>query len=259
MKVHTLLKLLFWLLIIYLGLHLYALIFADKQMFFPPPPGYKDSPNILKIKVADKAIIAAIYLPNTKAKYTILLSHGNAEDIGYMLPFLTEFNKHGFAIFAYDYQGYGLSTGTPTEKHCYQDVAAAYNYLTNTLKVPANRIIGYGNSIGAAVTIDLATKRPLAGVIAQSPFISAFRVVTHIPLLLFDKFNNLAKIGHIYCPLLIIHGTKDWIVPIWHGKKLFQHAKQPKYHLWIKNAGHNDLISVAGGKYWQALQKFVNN
>jgi len=257
MNTHSLVKFLFWLVIIYLGLNLYALIFANKQMFFPPPPGYQDSSNIIKIAVANKATIAAIYLPNPQAKYTLLLSHGNAEDIGYLQPFLVQLHNHGFAVFAYDYQGYGHSTGTPTEAHCYQDIAAAYNYLTTKLKVPAAKIIGYGSSIGAAVTIDLATKQPLAGIIIQSPFTSAFRVVTHFPLLLFDKFNNLTKISHINCPLLVIHGTNDWIVPIWHGKKLFQKAKSPKQQLWIENAGHNNLIQVGGRRYWQAIQKFA--
>ena len=238
---------------------LFAYFFANRMIFFPPRASYQDANNILKLHTQTGAIISAIYLNNKNAKYTLLISHGNAEDIGYMLPFLKELYQHNFSVFAYDYQGYGTSTGTPSEQHTYQDSNAAYEYLTKNLHIPANNIIAYGTSVGAAVAIDLATRKPVAAVIAQSPFVTAFRVLTHIPLLPFDKFNNLAKIDKINCPILIIHGTNDKIVPFWHGQKLYQKAREPKQYLWVTDAGHNDLIYVAGNTLWQAIAKFVNN
>jgi fermentation-respiration switch protein FrsA (DUF1100 family) len=243
----------------YLGITLLAYFFSNKMIFLPPYSGYTDAENILKITTQNGAKISAIYLKNANAKYTLLVSHGNAEDIGYLLPFLKELYAHNFSVFAYDYQGYGTSTGTPTEQHAYEDINAAYAYLVNNLHIPPKQIIAYGTSVGSAVTIDLASRKSVAGVIVQGPFVSAYRVVTHIPLLPFDKFNNLAKIDKINCSILIMHGTRDFIVPFWHGKKLYKKAKEPKQHLWVKGAGHNDFIDVAGDQFWQALDKFTES
>ena len=234
-----------------------AYFFTDKLIFFPPSPGYHDSDQVIKIPTANGAVIAAFYLPNKQAKYTLLISHGNAEDIGYMLPWLRALQQHGFAVFAYDYEGYGLSSGKSNEQNTYNDINAAYDYLTRKINIPANKIIAYGTSIGAAVTIDLASREPIAGIILQSPFTSALRVVTRVKIFPFDKYNNLKKITKITCPILFIHGTSDRIVAIWHGKKLYQTAQAPKQYLWVPGAGHNDLIYVAGTSYWQALDRFV--
>jgi abhydrolase domain-containing protein 17 len=243
----------------YFLLTTFAMLFADKLIFLPPRPSYHDSDEIIKIKVNDRASIAAVYIPNSKAKYTLLISHGNAEDIGYMSPFLQQLHGHEFSILAYDYEGYGQSSGSATEPHVYQDVAAVYDYAVNTLHIPANRIILYGTSIGAAVSIELSSKKPVAAVIAQSPFLSAYRIVTHFPILLFDKFENIKKITQINCPILIIHGTADTVVPFWHGKKLFELAKPPKYNFWVPDANHNDLIYIASESYWKALNDFIAN
>ena len=80
--------------------------------------------------------IAAAYLPNPEARYTLLYSHGNGEDMGDDLPILEEYRRAGFAVFAYDYNGYGASGGRPSEAAVYRDVEAAFDFLTGTLQVP---------------------------------------------------------------------------------------------------------------------------
>ena len=82
------------------------------------------------------------------------MSHGNAEDLGHIMPFLKRFHDQGFAIFSYDYHGYGTSTGKPSEKNVYADSDAAYHYLTTELRVSPNHIIVYGRSLGAALAIN---------------------------------------------------------------------------------------------------------
>jgi len=74
----------------------------------------------------------------------------------------------------------------------------------------------------------------------------------------FDKFNNLARIGHIHCPVLVIHGRDDRIVPFWHGRTLYSTANEPKMHCWVEHAGHNDLVYQAGDEYWKTLSQFRN-
>jgi len=241
----------------YCGLNLFLYFFADRMIFIPPRAGYKDSQKILKLKTKDGALISAIYLPNKHAKYTILFSHGNATDIGYMLPFLEAFKTNGFSVFAYDYHGYGTSTGISSEKKAYDDVDTAYNYLTQQAGIAPNHIIAYGQSVGAALAIDIASRKPVAGVIAESPFTTAFRVVTHIPLFPFDKFNNIKKIKNIHQPVLIIHGKSDHIVPFWHGKMLYEKANQPKQYLWMEGIDHNDAPWQTYDNYWQAIHQFT--
>lgn len=245
--------------IFYVLLFLLAFFFADKMIFLPPKANYHDNDKILKIRTNNGSLISAVYLPNKNSKYTILVSHGNAEDLGFMYPFLQAVHNHGFSVFAYDYEGYGTSQGKPSEKNSYIDIDAAYNYLTQVLNISPENIILYGRSIGAAVALDLAIRKNTAGLIMEAPFLTAFRVVTYAPILPFDEFNNFAKISKLNCPLLIIHGVRDSIVPIWHGKKLYEKAAVSKSYYWVLEAGHNNIVYIAGNFYWQVINDFVKH
>lgn len=242
----------------YLALTILGAFFTDSIIFQPPSPGYRDGTSVLKLTSADGARISAIHFPNANARFTLLFSHGNAEDIGYDIPFLEAMRDEGFAVFAYDYQGYGTSEGKPSEEHLYEDSEAAYNYLINDLHVPSGRIIVWGRSLGAAAAVDLAARQPVAGLIMESAFTSAFRVLTRFPLLPFDKFPNLAKIRNVRCPVLVVHGRRDGIISFYHGPKLFAAANEPKLSYWVDNAGHNNLALVAGSQYFQELRKLVD-
>ena len=239
----------------YVALTIFGTFFTDSIIFQPPSPGYRDDVSVLKLTSADGARISAIYFPNANATYTLLFSHGNAEDIGYDTPFLEAVHDAGFAVFAYDYQGYGTSEGKPSEEHLYEDNRAAYHYLINDLHVPPGKIIAWGRSLGAAAAVNLAASQPVAGLIMESAFTSAFRVLTRFPLLPFDKFPNLAKISNVHCPVLVIHGKRDGIISFYHGQTLF--AAEPKISFWVDKAGHNDLAMVAGSRYFEALQAFA--
>lgn len=232
--------------------------FSDFLIFQPPRGSrrYRNTENLLKLKTADGETISALYLPNQKAEYVILASHGNAEDLGTAHVFFNQLHQHGFAVLAYDYHGYGSSTGKPSEKTAYMDVNAAYQYLTQTLSFRPDQIIAFGHSLGCAIALDLASRESVAGLILSAPFLSAWRAGTTFPILPFDRFCNIKKINKIQCPVLIIHGNRDWIIPFWHGRKLYAKANQPKYHLWLKNSGHNDIVPSAGQLYWDTLEKF---
>src|SRR5437764_349842 len=96
-----------------------AIFLSDGLIFQPQPSSYRDTAEVLKLNTQDGKKISAIYLLNPQAKYTILVSHGNAEDIGDDRPLLEEFRNAGFSVFAYDYHGYGTSEGKPSEKNSY--------------------------------------------------------------------------------------------------------------------------------------------
>jgi abhydrolase domain-containing protein 17 len=240
---------------LYLGFALFAWFFSDSMIFLPHASSYRDSPEILKLTTASGKKISAVYLPNPAAQFTLLVSHGNAEDMGDDRDWLQDLRHAGFSVFAFDYEGYGTSEGKPSEAAFYEDEAAAYEYLAVELKTAPDNIIIFGRSVGTGPAAYIAARRPSAGLILQSPFVSTFRVLTKIPLLPFDKFPNYKNIRHVHSPVLIMHSRQDSVIPFWHGEKMFALANEPKQSFWAKNANHNDM-SVAAG-YLEAMQKFV--
>lgn len=243
--------------LIYAALLIFAIFLSDGIIFQPHPSSYQDTADVLKITTASGKRISAIFLPNASAKYTLLVSHGNAEDLGDVRYWLEDLRRTGFAVFAYDYEGYGTSEGKPAEKAVYEDEEAAYDYLVVKLRVPPKQVMVLGRSVGSGPAVHIATRRPVGALVLQSPFVSAFRVLTRFPLLPFDKFRNDQKITHVHCPVLIIHGTADNVIANWHGQKLYALANEPKSHLWVKGADHNDVEAVGGPAYFKALQQFV--
>jgi fermentation-respiration switch protein FrsA (DUF1100 family) len=241
----------------YFLLNLFALLLSEMLIFVPQVPSYTDGPEVLKITSGDGEKINAVFLESPDAEYTILFSHGNAEDLGNVVPFMTQFQALGYSVLMYDYRGYGTSEGKPSEKKTYQDVEAAYRWLVNEKNIPPNRIIAHGRSVGGGPATWLAAHHEVAGLVIESTFVSAFRVKTRWPLLLWDKFNNLKRIQHVQCPVLVMHGREDEILPFWHGEKLFNAAPDPKMNLWIDGAQHNDYAYVAGEDYMDSFQAFV--
>lgn len=244
---------------VYIILLTFAYFASDNLIFPETKVNYKDGKEFLKLTTADGTTIYALYLPNKKAKYTVLVSHGNHEDIGKELSFLHKLHDHDFAVFAYDYHGYGLSGGKHNEKNTYSDVNASYDYLTKKLHIAPENIIDFGYSLGSGPALDLAVREPVAAVILQGAFITTFRVMTHFPIVPFDKFDNLKKISELKYPLLIIHGTADKTVPFWHGQELYKAANEPKQFYRVEKAGHlkDSVLAITGEEYWTTIKKFL--
>jgi hypothetical protein len=251
-----------WLIIpvvLYAGLLIYAVTCADSMLFYPHHAELPAGVAGIPLKSADGTMISAMYLRNDAAHYTLLYSYGNGEDVSCNMPLFRDLQKAGFAVFAYDYPGYGMSSGHPSEQGLYQAIDAAYDHLTSVAKVPPDRIITCGRSLGGGAACDLAARRPVAGLIMISSFVSAFRVLTRLPLLPFDKFNNIRKIKRVTCPVLFIHGTNDQTIAFWHSEALYGAAKQPKRLMSIEGADHNDLFAVAGGRLSTMLAGFSSS
>ena len=196
-------------------------------------------------------------VPNKSRPY-LPFSHGNAEDLGFDLPYLRELWNAGFNVLAYDYRGYGRSDVKPSEKGLYRDIEAAYAHLTGPLGIPPEKIIVLGRSLGSGPSVHLAATRPVGGLILESAFISAFRVVIPFPFFPFDQFPNLKRLPQVKCPLLVIHGTQDEVIATRHGRKLYESYHGPKQCFWVEGAGHNDLFPIADEAYLRALRNFSN-
>lgn len=243
----------------YLALNVFVFFYAERLIFLPRPRSYQDSPEILKLKTLSGEQISALYLPNPNANYTILYSHGNAEDLGRIRQRLEHLRTLGVSVFAYDYRGYGTSQGSPAEQNAYQDIEAAYRYLTETLGISPSQIILYGRSLGSGTSVEIASREPIAGLILESPFTSIFRVITRIAIVPFDRFDNLRKIGKVRCPILFLHGTQDQLIPLHHSETLMRQVRSPKRLVAIAGADHNDLLEIAGTQYDQAIQTFIQS
>ncbi len=258
---HVVIKTLLIILVVtYLVLIAYAYLMAERRIFRPPVSSYSASNvPIQMITTQDDVEIALLHLPNDAADFTILYSHGNAEDIGNMLPAFELIRDAGFAVVAYDYRGYGMSARRrPTVSGAVLDAEAAYRHAVDSLQVDPARLLLLGRSVGSGPATDLATRFDAAGLIIEGGFTSAFRVVTRLPILPFDHFPNLRLLRDLDVPLLIIHGDRDAVIDVRHGRQLFTAASEPKRMLEIAGGGHSDLMLIAADQYLDALKSFAD-
>lgn len=227
---------------------------ADRWLFLPPPRGGEEEPGLLRIPVGAADTLSALWLPHPSARYAILYSHGNAEDLRDVRFVAERLRREGFSVLAYDYRGYGRSTGRPSTRAAMEDVRAAYDHLTGPLGVAPARVIAYGRSLGGGVTVPLAASVPVGGVVLESTFTSAFRTVVPFPVLPFDRMASAPRMSRISAPVLVIHGTEDAVVPPAHGRRLLELAPGPKRALWVDGAGHDDVHLLAGPRLGAALR-----
>ena len=204
----------------------------------------------------------------SKTAPVILYFHGNASNNGDLGEVAAIFYRLGVSVMLVDYRGYGMSGGLfPNEKRVYEDAEAAWQYLTQKLKIEPQRIFVYGHSLGGAVAIDLASKHPnMAGLIVEGTFTSIEDVAESTPWLkifplqwvITQRFDSMSKISSLQTPLLILHGTEDVIIPLSMSAQLFAAAPEPKQLVTFEGANHNNLPEFGGRQYLKVLQQFIN-
>ncbi|MEO7346394.1 MAG: alpha/beta hydrolase [Opitutaceae bacterium] len=248
-----------WLLFAFAGWVLVAIsarLMAGSMIYFPQYASRRAPAELKRIPDGKGGEIEVLHLANPTARFTVWFFHGNAEDLGDLEPLLRKLRDAGFAVFASEYPGYGHSSGRPSEATLYSSARIARRYLREELGVPASRTLLYGRSLGGGPAVQMAGEEKTAGLVLQSTFVSAYRVVTRWRLLPFDQFENLRKIARIDCPLLVMHGRADEVIPFRHGEKLFAASREPKRSFWVPAAHHNDFLAVAGADYWNELREF---
>ncbi|XP_003230303.1 alpha/beta hydrolase domain-containing protein 17A [Anolis carolinensis] len=192
------------------------------------------------------------------ARFTVLFSHGNAVDLGQMCSFYISLGTRiNCNIFSYDYSGYGVSSGKPSEKNLYADVDAAWQALRTRYGISPENIILYGQSIGTVPTVDLASRYECAAVVLHSPLTSGMRVAfpETKKTYCFDAFPNIDKVSRITSPVLFIHGTEDEVIDFSHGLALYERCPKAVEPLWVEGAGHNDIELYS--QYLERLRKFI--
>ncbi len=194
----------------------------------------------------------------------LLFLHGNAGNLTHRYDLIRQLVRLPVRVLIIDYRGYGKSDGRPDEAGVYADARAAWDYLVNERHVSPAHIVVFGESLGGAVAVDLASKVQPCGLIVQSSFTSigdmAAELMPFVPrLAIRTKLDSLSKITHVSCPKLFIHSPADEVVPYKFGRRLFDAAPPPKQFYEVKNSPHNLTDVIGGDHYFDALRNFINS
>ncbi|MGA8165303.1 MAG: alpha/beta hydrolase [Waddliaceae bacterium] len=239
-----------------------SMIYLPDQYFPSPEAAGVPQMNVASLPTQDGLVLHAWYrAPSEPRLPTLVYFHGNAGSIADRAMIVKPFLDEGYGVLLMTYRGYSGNPGKPDEQGLYQDARAAMNFL-HEKGVQDRCIVLYGNSIGAAVAVQIAAEYPVALVILQAPFTSLADVgKTHYPFfpvkwLVKDQFDSIAKAGNIAAPVLIIHGENDTIIPPALSHQLFLAFSEPKQIIAISNRGHNDLNEP--GLIMQFIREHVN-
>ncbi len=243
--------------------------FANRAVYYPLkyPAGDWERQSELGasdawMETSDGVRIHGWWLRRNDSPWATLFLHGNAGNVTHRAAHMREIAAAGSSVLVLDYRGYGKSSGRPSEQGLYRDSEAGFIYLLGK-GYRAEQIILHGQSLGTAVAIDLASRRPCAGLILEAPFTSASDVAgTLVPVvgpLLVRSFNSKPKIASIRVPKLFLHGDRDEVVPLRLGQELFAAAQGAKTFWIIPGAGHNNILEVAGDEYRERLHAFYES
>jgi alpha-beta hydrolase superfamily lysophospholipase len=212
-------------------------------------PGARDV-----VLVTDDGLeLGAWYLPGgSTGSAAVLVANGNAGHRGLRAPLARALNDAGVAVLLFDYRGYAGNPGSPTEEGLARDVRAARRFLVEDAGVPPDRLVYFGESLGAAVVTELATEHPPAGLVLRSPFVDLASVAgVHYPLLparalLRDRYQVASALSGVETPTTVVYGTGDTIVPPEQSRMVAEAAAQLHDLIAVPGADHNDAVLLDG-------------
>lgn len=196
--------------------------------------------------------LLAWYRPPAGNPTSVLVHfHGNAGHIGHRGERVRPYIDAGLGVLLVEYRGYGGNGGRPSEQGLYADARAAFAFLRER-GIGPERLIVYGESLGTAVAVQMAVETGCAALVLEAPFTSIGAVAQSrywmfpVRQLVLDKFDSLAKIGRLRCPLFVMHGERDRVVPIQFGRALFEAAPAPKEAKWFPDGNHVNFDELGG-------------
>ena len=255
----------------YGALCLYLFLMQAKLLYYPNIPSREltASPadinldyKTVTLSTSDDVKLHGWFIPATDERGALLFFHGNAGNISHRLDSLKIFHDLGLSTLIIDYRGYGHSQGSISEHGNYLDAEAAWRYLTEARKIPAQEIVVFGRSLGAAVGAYIAAKQKPSALILESAFTSvpdmAARLYPFFPVRLLSRFhyNTEKSLLSVSCPVLIIHSPDDEIIPYENGRQLYKSAREPKSFLEIRG-DHNQGFLMSGQVYRDGLREFI--
>jgi uncharacterized protein len=261
--------------VIYAGLLVLLRLAESRLIYFPgqqrhllaPPTQLGLSPERVEIATDDGITLVGWVIPaapESSGELWLLMCHGNGGNLSeFDRPVhYARLHRLGLSLLAFDYRGYGESGGSPSEPGLYRDAQAAYRYLRETRRVPPERIIVFGHSLGSAVAVDLVSRVPAAGLILDGALTSVIdrgqELYPYIPVrwISGSKFNSLEKVPEIKIPKLFLHAVRDDVVPLAHGRRLFAAAAPPKTFVELEG-GHGDAFEVDSANYFGSIARFL--
>jgi uncharacterized protein len=235
----------------YFGLVAFLYLVQRRFVFHPqsahPAPAAAGLPEAEEtvVDTDDGARLIIWQVPPRGEKPVVIYFHGNAEIVASRAKRHRQLTADGIGLVALSYRGYMGSTGSPTEDGLLHDAEAAYRFTTS--RFPSNPVVLWGHSLGSGVAVALASRHQVAKIILEAPFSSTVDVAAGIfpfvPVrwLMQDQFRSDQRIDAVHAPLLIMHGDRDWVVPIALGERLFALAHEPKRFVRFPGGGHDDL------------------
>jgi alpha-beta hydrolase superfamily lysophospholipase len=242
---------------------------VSQFIFYPrrdPPP--QDDRALYPVEVGGGIAVVCRFYPAPEGVATILYFHGNGETAGDYALVSSLYTALGIHLFVADYRGYGLSTGEPTISHILHDAHPIFARLREVLREGgySETIFVMGRSLGSAPAIEVAfqSQDALQGLIVESGFSDAFRLLTYIGLPIQvppqqeEDFPNGHKMRSIHIPTLLIHAAEDHLIPLHEAEELLQlSAAEEKRLVVIPRADHNTLMMVGREQYFQEIEEFV--
>jgi fermentation-respiration switch protein FrsA (DUF1100 family) len=238
---------------------------GGSRTLLEPPPALGLDVRKVQLTASDGVRLVSWAMPAEGGSgHWLLICHGNAGNISEAgRPYhYAGLRGLGLNLFAFDYRGYGESEGAPTEQGLYRDAEAAYRYLRDTLDIPPERIVLFGHSLGAAVAVELATRVPAAGLVLDGALTSvverAQELFPYAPVrwLAANRYPSIERIGSLRLPKLFLHARDDEVVPIAHGRRLFEAAAPPKRFVELRGT-HGDAFDADSAEYYGAIGRFV--
>ncbi len=225
--------------------------------------------HTVRIPVASGIAVGGKIFAGRKGAPIILYFHGNGEIASDYDMIAEAYMRLGLSLFVVDYRGYGTSDGAPTATALIADAWECFEKVPEILaerKIEAGDLYVMGRSLGSAAAIEIASRAPdrIAGLIIESGFAYTFALIERIGFLQLpdafenkDGFGNLDKIAKIKLRTLIIHGERDWLIPITDAEALYDAcAAEDKTFLRVPAAGHNDLMQVGFKAYFESIAAF---
>ena len=223
--------------------------FPGGELRSPEEAGVPEMDRV-RVQTSDGLSLEGWYAPAGPGRPTLAYFHGNGGNLSFRGALVRPYLDAGFGVFLVGYRGYGGNPGKPSEQGFYWDARAALDFLEVQGVAPARTVL-VGESIGTGVAVQMATERDVGAVILDAPFTStvdlAAAVYWMFPVRLFmwDRYENLDKIGKVRAPVMVLHGTADAIIPVEMGRRILDAAAEQKQGVFPDGAGHSGLAGPA--------------
>jgi pimeloyl-ACP methyl ester carboxylesterase len=255
------------------GLAMFKAIIAalEPRLVFFPYAGEDQTPaslgiayDAVRLPTSDGETITAWQLEPDEPIADVVYFHGNGGNLSVWLPVLASLHAHKLRVLAVDYRGYGLSSGRPSEEGVYRDAEAVAQHAARHRSQSAGRpLVFWGRSLGGPIAAAATHAVRPDGLILESSFADKAAVVRSHPVLrvlnVFStyRFDTVKLLTGFKGPVLVLHGSRDSVVPFALGRELYSRLSTSKRFVEISGADHNDLVEATRAEYWTPVLEFV--